>query len=366
MYSEIGSLGLSLIRKITDLWAGAKADSLIDYTQVGRVEPIVLIDADVLFSEALPEVQQSLLSIFAGYYLQAVALSCSVGKVDVMRHLDKLNPRRNPSDSAANTMGWLLAQESYTHRLPMPEKQNHIMAMEAEQDDINKETPSNVGFGKDTVTSLKELANLSVGKMFAVEITDGLHKATIPISIRLMASSLPTESLIHILSIGNQDNSAKERYHGWKSGRLEFIKDLCFCQDLIDAHRKTVMHDKDGVYSNLLSRQRGNQLSTILSGNPTVASASNLVVMSSETVAQLELRLDGKFSDFKIRERIYQKSYIMIVVVIDKAWERATFYSRGINGSTEVSLRDMKSSNKGGADVSDILRAYQLSNSPSL
>lgn len=440
MFTEIGTaLGLSTIRKITDLWRGAKADSLIDYTQVGRVEPIVLIDADALYVESLSEVQQSLLSIFAGYYLQAVALSTTVGRVDVMRHLDKLNPRRNPVDSAADSVGWLLATESYKDALPMygvanmfaleaeaekrdsreerenakfdfdasnvyakramdadqmrqraeeaqrnyefnKEKFGHDKAMSMAQHelqkqglDINKQklkdtySASEMSIGRDTLAAIKELSNLSVGKMLSVEITDGLHKASIPISIRLMASSLPTASLIHILSHGSKDNSFKERYHAWKSGRIAFIRDLCLCQDLIDIHRKNLMADKDGIYSNLVKRQRGNQISTLVSGNPSVATASNLIIMTSDSVAQLELRLDGKMSDFHIREKVFKDTYIMIMAVIDKQWDRVTFYHRGISMPTQVGVKDLKSSNKGGGpDVSDILKAYQFGNAPSL
>lgn len=488
------SIGLATVRKIADMWKGGKADSLIDYTQIGRVEPIVLIDADAMYYEQLGEVQQSLLSIFSGYYLQAVALTTTVGKVDVMRQLDKLNPSRNPVDSGIDTIGsiagFMLAQESYTHALPMygqkpslamedisdeekeqwardkhqfatnsdefaknsdninfmdydlkrrnhesdrefkerdaafkerqanatdaknsadnafknrqadasdakdraaaaeaqrnyehnREKFGHEKAMGLAKQEMEKAglelnqqkhrdtySASEMSIGRDTLATIKEMSNLSVGKMLSVEITDGLHKASIPIAIRLMASSIPSASLIHILSHGNKDNSAKERYHAWKSGRISFIRDLCLCQDLIDTHRKNLMADKDSLYANLLKRQRNNQLSTVVSGNPSIATASNLVVMTSETVAQLELRLDGKLSDFHTRERVFKETYIMILVVIDKQWDRVTFYHRGLAFPTQVGIRDLKASNKGsGPDVSDILKAYQFGNAPSL
>ena len=475
---KLANVGLSAIRKITDLWKGARSDSLIDYTQVARVEPIVLIDTDCLYLDSLSEVQQSLLSIFAGYYLQAVAISTSVGKIEVMRHLDKLNPRRNAGDSAADTMGWLLAEENYKHCLPTFQKKVALesIGLEDTHDSNEKEsawgnmdandretiyrrdahnkhmdstasranarrdeerkdrkeqsdaakfdfdatmkyrdadfkdaaeatrvkeaqrqyefnekkfghdkaqaifkeemeraglqlrkderqdklTASEVGFGKDTMKDLKELANLSVGKMFSVEITDGLHKANIMVSIRLMASSLPSNSLVHILSIGSQDNSAKERYHSWKAGRLEFIKDLCLCQDLIDAHRKNLMADKDGIYTNLLKRARGNQLSTILSGNPSVATASNIVILSNTTAESLEVKTNLKLSDFHSREKIMKDTYVMLLVIIDKEWDRITIYSRGLHQSTSVGIKDLKVANSNkGIDASEIMKIYQ-------
>ncbi|EKD22686.1 MAG: hypothetical protein ACD_84C00011G0003 [uncultured bacterium] len=378
MSFSVAEIGINSVRKILDLWRGTKFDSLIDYTRTSRVEPIVLIDTDALYLDSLPEVQQSLLSIFAGYYLQAIAISTTVGKIDVMRHLDRLNPHRNAGDSAEHTMGYLLAEESYKDGLPMHGSQKVALEATPEQaadqnlrmkqlERNDKLTASEMSFGRDTMKDLKELANLSVGKMFSVEITDGMHKASIPVSIRLMASSLPSANLIHILSLGSQDNSMKERYHAWRSGRLEFIKDLVLCQDLIDAHRKNLMSDNDGIYTNLIKRARGNQLSTIVSANPSVATASNMIIMTNTTAEELEVQINGKLRDFKTRERLFADSYLMIAVIVDKQWERVTFYHRGLNAATEVSMRDLKASNKGsGPDVSEILAAYRVGNSPSL
>lgn len=455
MSLDLGTIGLSAIRKITDLWAAGKSDSLIAYTQVARVEPVVLVDADCLYLESIGQVQQSLLSMVTGYYLQAIAISSTVGKIEVFRHLDRLNPSRNPMNSAADSAGWLLAQEAYTHRLPVPGDTGRLaleqLALEANHRNNNQNTEardalasakfdfdvnnvyyereerkkdsasreaerqeraadakrnydlnvdkfgqekayrlaqqelqkhglrlqeqkrddtlatSSQGFGRDTMGTLRELADLSVGKIFNVELTDGLHSATIPISIRLMASSMPSASLVHILSLGSEDNSVKERYHGWRSGRLSFWKDLVACVDIIDAHRKNLMADKDGVYSNLVKRTRSNQLATLFSGNPSVASSSNIVVISNTTAEELERKINGQLKDFKTREAIFKKTYLMIMAVIDKQWERVTFYYRGINGATEVGVRDLKAANKGsGPDVSDILRAYSLGNSPTL
>jgi hypothetical protein len=414
-------IGLSAIRRITDLWQAGKSDSLIDYTAVSRVEPIALVDADVLYEEMLPEVMQSLQSIFTGYYLQAVAISNTIGKIDVVRHLDRLNPSRNGMNNAMLAgQGWLMATESYKHKLPVPgdepaleqlaleatniDQANYDLAVDKYNLDVDtaeiqrqqhdekmayskqKDAMSHInqrdqidiamdktygsseqGFGRDTMATMKELTNLSVGKMFTVEISDGLHRASIPVSVRLMASSMPTNSLVHILSAGNQDLTVKERYHAWKSGRLSFVKDLIFCQDLIDAHRKNLMADKEGIYSTILRRSRGNQLSTIVSGNPSVATASNLVVISGDSAAKLELQINGKLRDFRTREKIFKATYMMIMVVIDKQWQRATFYHRGIALATEVGVRDLKVANKGnGPDVSDILKAYQMGNAPSL
>ncbi|MNU19707.1 hypothetical protein D3C71_79400 [compost metagenome] len=373
------NIGLGGVRKVADALRASTSDSLISYTRPTRVEPITLLDADLVYHEGISDVMQSLQSIFTGYYMQAVAISTNVGRIDVTGHLDRLNPNRDVGGNAASSMGWLLAAENYKDRLPT---YSNPIAMEAIGDDMRElkdraydnfkskvlePGEEGAGFGKDAIKDAKEVANLSVGKLVEITLQDGNHKASIPVSIRLMVSAMPSESLVHILSLGGKDVSAKGRWHAWRAGRLEFIKDLILCQDLITAHRSNLIKDKDGVYTAMTQRASGNKLSTLLSGNPSVATASNLVVISRETANRIELDNNMKFSRFQDREKLFKPTYVMILAVVDKQWERVTFYHRSVNGETTVSMRDLKISNRGsGPDVSDILKAYQLGNAPSI
>ena len=470
MSFDLSSIGLTSIKKALNFLHAAKTDSLIEYTQPARVEPIVMIGGDCLFTEALPLVQQSVLSLFAGYYLQAVAINASVGKVSVHKTLDKLNPSRSASAAVLSGSSWIMAQEAYRDRLPTfndPRTKNDQVAFEAldrdqianaqlelnyktfdlneskyfyerglKEDDVKRriveadrnyelnlkkfdaeradqlrreelerqkivadkdkdsflreqarigndnaaarlkidqdrynddKSRSSLSFGKDTTRDLKELADLSVGKIFMVDIEDGLHRLQLPVSIRLMASSLPPKQLVHILSHDSKDTSVKERFHAWRSGRLEFWRDIVACSDLIDAHRDTIMKDKTGIYSDILKRNRTNQFAALLSGDPSIATASNIAIISDDTASQIEDEIGGRLHDFKTRQKIFAKTYLMFLVVIDKQYERVTFYHRGINQATELGVRDLKASQKGnGPDVSDILRAYTMGQNPRL
>ena len=470
MSFDLSSIGLTSIKKALNFLHAAKTDSLIEYTQPARVEPIVMIGGDCLFTEALPLVQQSVLSLFAGYYLQAVAINASVGKVSVHKTLDKLNPTRSASATVLSGSSWIMAQEAYRDRLPTfndPRTKNDQVAFEAldrdqianaqlelnyktfdlneskyfyerglKEDDVKRriaeadrnyelnlkkfdaeradqlrreelerqkivadkdkdsflreqarigndnaaarlkidqdrynddKSRSSLSFGKDTTRDLKELADLSVGKIFMVDIEDGLHRLQLPVSIRLMASSLPPKQLVHILSHDSKDTSVKERFHAWRSGRLEFWRDIVACSDLIDAHRDTIMKDKTGIYSDILKRNRTNQFAALLSGDPSIATASNIAIISDDTASQIEDEIGGRLHDFKTRQKIFAKTYLMFLVVIDKQYERVTFYHRGINQATELGVRDLKASQKGnGPDVSDILRAYTMGQNPRL
>ena len=354
------SIGINAIRDAVGVIAAARADSLIEYAKPARVEPLCLVDADVLYNEATFDTMQALQSMFAGYYLQAIALSAHIGNVSVMGTLDKFNPSRDPLTSAANGNLFnmaagavaMLSQESYKDALPAYGKQ---VALE-----------DGVGVGKDAVKDAKEVASLSVGKMLSVEVSDNGQKGVIPVALRLIAIDTPTDALVHILSLGNKETSMKERYHAWRSGRIEFFRDFLLCLDLIEAHKKNLMNDSNGTYSNIIKRQRTNTLSAIVSGNPSVATASNMVITSSHTIAQLELEINAKFSDFRIREKLFKETSLMIVAVLDPQWDRVTFYHRSLPEVTSLPFKALKQSTKGdGPDIAEILKAYQLGNAPS-
>lgn len=347
----------------------AKNTSLVEFTSAARVEPLTIVGSDCIHLEYLPEVLQSLQSIFSGYYLQAIALTATIGNVKVMKILDRLNPNRTPTLGSFNNESlkdnWRLSTEAYKHRLPTT---TNKIACESEKEDFK------TNLDKDSIENVRDLSNLSVGKLLKVNIItntvgpDGKKECyDIPVSIRLMVSQLPEASITHLLSMDTEDVSIKERYHAWRAGRIDFVKDLIFCQDLITEHKKALMQDKEGTYNEIIGRVNKNKQAGFISNNPSLAMASNLFVISDVTAKNVEDKMGGKLSTYSVRQKIFDSTYIMILVVIDRHSERITFYHRGISAFTTVGLRDIKISNgKSGPDIGDILKAYTLGNSPSM
>lgn len=379
---------------LQDILRSGKGDSLVEYTKTTRVEPLVFVDDQLVHLDYMPPIMQSLSAIFAGYYLQALAISMNVGRIDTVKLLDRLNPNRDPLlnsegfiDAGLSAMRKALpSNEAYRFALPAPGKGLEVYGEHARRDlpaaglealnipagygqgqvlESNDETETD--FGNNTVSHLQENINLSVGRLLEVEITDGQHRATIPVAVRLIAAPMSSDNLVHILTVAKQPTSGKERYHGWRSGALTFIKDLIFCQDLIDEHRKNLMADATDQYKNTLSRSHKNTLSAIVSGRLSLANASNMLVLSAGTASKVEANLGGRLKDFKFREAIFKKTYAMLIVVVDTNWERVTIYTRSIETPTQHSIKEMKAAGgRKDIDVAEILKAYQLGTNPTI
>lgn len=391
-----------------------KTDSLVRFTRATRVEPIALVDQRLVHLPYMGDVMQTMSSIFIGYYLQAVSLAVNVGRINVIRLLDSLNPHRDVADASAAFLTdslsgkkpKFLSTESYTFGLPSLESVEQDPFIEAAtsraakkqkeledqmtflkdlastnkakklaeewQGDVGKEVnPTGIkGFinNEDKLQKLvTEATNLSVGKLIEVTIDDEGKKATFPIMVRVISTIVNGPTLVHILSDQSRwYATAKERFHMWRAGQLEFVRDLVLCQDLIDEHRRALLNDKSGAYKEILERRAGNAVASAMTGTPSVATASNIVVLSKQSAKEIEQATGGRFTDVKFRNRLFDRSYVMLMAVIDPEWEQITIYHRGIALPTEMMLKELKATNKGtGPDISEILKAYQLGQSPS-
>jgi hypothetical protein len=410
--------------------AGGDADSLVSYTKPARAEPITLLDSGAVNLPYTRDVLIGLTSLYAGYYLQAVALMVGVGRINVIKMLDQLNPERSGPKADAGYLleqslsslaesSHLFSKESYQFGLPSIKKNGFgleayrealrsdenlnrqlNMALESTSmaDEVDKlvnkgqkpsathskffkknekgelvpiDGDSNVNFGK-SAQDISDVPNLAVGKMLEVNIEDGGAKASFPIAVRLIVNSVDPETLIHILGDGVKDSSTTERYHAWRSGAIS-LADMIFAIDAIDAHRSTLMKDKSGSYAEIQRRRRNNGLTTLRSGiadaktRTSIGTASNIVVMTEETQKKLERQANIRFSNASQRKALFEMSYLMFIAVIDTEWEHVTFYTRGIALPTELTVKQIQNSAKGnGPDVTEILKAYKLGSAPSL
>ena len=402
----IGKAALSfLLSAVKPLMESQKADSLVNISQPARVEPITMIDQRVLPLPYTGDLLHSLVSLFAGYYLQAAALQMNIGSVNTIRLLDQLNPNRT-SQSLLKISGPGLESshtvaDSYLFALPRRRAafglesyglnpNENRSALEAFKDNLsegsysasakagpatvdatgdgvdltlnpNQQNVGKVEFGRNAIQDIHQSAPLSVGKMLEVKVTDGDKVLNIPISVRLQSVPVDSSVLAHILSDGTKNITWKERWNAFRAGELEFWRDLVLASDLVDEHRKVLMKDKTGAYREILARRRGNATKALSSGTPSLATASNLMVLSSATAKEVERKVLGKLSDVATRDKIFKMSYLMILAIIDADNEMVTFYHRGINLPTVVSVKELKVANKGnGSDVGDILQKLLL------
>lgn len=350
--------------------------SLTDVAKLTRAEFFTVIDNDCLNIDFLSDVKQSALNIAIGYYLQAIAVLGAVDSAKVTNTLARVTPTAtpvyNPSAGGSSIMfskesyasgrdgtidgTFKLAAESYQWKLPL------------NSDALSLEAKDGGGGGFREVGFLNSSSNLSVGKMVEVTLSDSEDsnsKVKLPVSFKLSVSTSPSDAIVSALSLDNRNTTMTERYHAWRMGDISFWKDFILCQDMIKERKKLMMSNKNGAIHKMIERSNSGRITGLMNGKPSMAAATAIFMMSSTTAEELETKLSGSLSSVNIRNKIFQSGHMMLLVVIDKAYEQVTFYHRDIAEPTVLTLRDMKMANKDtGPNLTDIMKAFMMGNSP--
>lgn len=356
---------LELVSNIPNFVRGAKADSLLDYTAATRVEPITIVDTGLWNQPYIGDVMQSALTLFSSLYLSAVGLSTTINGVSVSRKLEQFNPKRDPINGLADTVARLVSVEQYQFGLPTMSKVAKEGFTIDKLIDGNKETVQ-VGtkLSKDNLQVLRENSNLSVGKSLMVDFTANGETASAQVLVRLNTIPAPGLAIKNILCAGAEDRTLKERGYAVKAGQLRFFQDLIGCADLLDARRKAILNDPTGLYAQSIRDQRKNALTGWLTGKPSVASASNIVIISQATAVSIERQLTIRLEDPKQRNRIFAKSGMMVLYVVDEEFQQVEIYYRNIDKPTRMSVENMKNANKGSSDIKSLVDLMAQNKAP--
>lgn len=340
--------------------------SLTAITKLTRAEPLTIISNDCANLEYLPDVLNTVCSIYAGYFLQAVSMLTRVNNVEVVRILDRLNPDRDNTGfllqgrhAAIENIDNLL-KGSYKHSLPT----KALMAMEATDES------SKAMIDSTNQKVIYEVANLAIGKLLNVAISvknpEGCDETVnVPVSVRLCPAILNDESLTHIFTHRKEDTGIVERYHSWRSGRISLISDMIFCQDLINEYRRAVMADKTGTLSEITRRVNNARAFGLLTKNPSLAVASNIYVLSKGSAQAIEAKTGMRFNNPKNREKLLEGTYAMVIAVIDEEWEQVTFYFNGIAYPSSMKINTLRNASKGkGPDIGDVMKTLLEGRAP--
>lgn len=368
---------------LTATKASVRVSSLADLAKPCRVEPITLIDQSIADQPYVVDLMKLTVSLFAGYYLQAVNMVMGVGKIDTLKVFDALNPERSLGGLAfENYKGAVYDPSTYTNGLPSLEAFSRPMERgliaeysqekfeAAWRDDApmrasieksgteDTDTPPRNSISSNDAHKIYEAENLAIGKLLNVDVSSDGEKKKLPVLVKLIPAVVPSDTLVQIFTGGGRDTWA-HRMFLVKSGQIKFWRDFVMGQDMIDAHMKAMMSDRNGVYKSIMDRRRNNVAKSVQTGRLSLADASNVAIISASTMKKSANVLFAKIDDKNMRDKIFDNSYLLMLMVVDERWGRVTIYHRGVDLSTSYRIEDVKMAEKSkGQDITEIFKLF--------
>jgi hypothetical protein len=384
---DAGAVGRDLMATVlTAAKSMSSISSLADVTKPLRVEPITIIDQSIADQPYIQDLLKLSVSLYAGYYLQAVNMVFGVGKIDTLKVFDTLNPERSGASALGfeNFRAAVYEPSTYANGIPSLEafskpmrqgliaeysEEKYVASLEyhasLEAEDPNADKRDQKG-GKEPVHSMSssdggkiyEAENLAIGKLVNVTVKSGGEEAKLPVTIKLIPAVVPSDTITHIFTAGGRDTWA-HRLFLVKSGQIKFWRDFVMGQDMIDAHMKALMSDRTGVYKTILDRRRNNVAQAIASGRLSLADASNIAIISSTTMKQSANTLYAKMDDINVRKKFFDNSYLLMMMTVDERWGRVTIYHRGVDMASSWRIDDIKVAEKNkGQDITEIFKMF--------
>lgn len=349
----------------------AIADSYISFTKPFVVNPITMVDQTLEFDEDLSVILSTANLVFASYYTLALQADSTLGGVNVRQKLDKFNPERKMS--IPSMKGIMISNEAFYAGLPSlesgvqyseeavidPTDPKSQLKEEVDLLELKKrqaELTSNKAEIKDITP--KENKNLFLGRTFSVTLQEGVETINITVVIRLMTEVIDKESMVHMLSLGKYAYRAIDRFKRWRTGTISFA-DLFLCRDILDAHRRALKHDQSGIYRDITNRGLNNAVAALQSKQASVGTNSGIAIISEDTARDIEFRIGDKLDKASVRDRVFQSLNLMLLFVYDPAYGHVTMYQRGLNYSSESTIKEMKGGTDKadkGADISELFK----------
>lgn len=341
--------------------------SLIDDTRSARVEPITIVSSDLINEPYIVKILQTTLNIVTGFYLQAVNLgSIKVNGVKAGDFLKRYNPTPTPILESYRKTAILRDDSAYKYGLPSLE------------DNISGNLGKNI---EDPNLSVGQIVNVNIG------VTDDNNKITnytIPVMVKLSTAVMAPQLIVNLLTNQSIDKSLAGRFKQWQEGQISFIKDLILANDLIDSEKQLLTKKGYDAYKEILNRVNTNRLKllaysldTVLSDsndlakdlenkthNNLAAVASNIVIVSSDVINEIEATLGNKITSTRFRDVIFSNLYMMILIVVDKDWQRITIYYRNISEPTILPIKALGKSKNSGEVILDVLQSLISGTTP--
>lgn len=374
-----------------------KADqSLVSMSQMVRVEPMCLVDSTLRSSESLNDIQNTILNMFASFYVQSVTLSLIDKEVKVSDKIGAFGTKTGAQgensakitksdilnvfkDSAIETIDAITSTEEFTPmtyrfinesldkgRINPFTKETHVSSLESKDGDL--------------VNALKEVKDegrLSVGKIIGITIRDKqkisdkdgnvkevVYETMVPIGVRLMTGFIRNDHMLDLLAI--KDLSALERQIGYSTGRLSLIKDIIFCRDLYHQFRKNLIIDKNGYLKTTLNNRAQTVVDQIHTGKKRTTGITSIAVMASSTAKAIEGRMNIKLDKFSQRTQFMEQTGMMIMAIVDEDYRMVKFYFHSIEKALESSYSDLKRASKTEPNIGEMIQALSMGNAPRL
>ena len=326
--------------------------SLPEFLKSTNVEPICLIEKNLAYQDFAEDIVSTALDLTALMYLQVFSrlMTVDIDAVRVTRMLEKLATERD-------VLGSMAAVESDSIDILS-------LGLEADTDDLTN--PKGMETQSKLYAPITDNNQLSVGKLLACTVTNGKEKLEIPVNVRLRTKEIQPALVKDIFEANYADLNIARRIKLWGLMEMTFLEAIT-ASDVVAKQERIRMADKDGLIQSHFMNAAKDAGYSAITGEVPINRASGILIISDDTAAMISRTTRLRLTRYQDREKFFEGTAAMMIIVVDAANEVADFYFRGFkDGSTETFRKLQRSGGKGGQDLTPVIKDMLSGSVPTL
>lgn len=217
--------------------------------------------------------------------------------------------------------------------------------------------PKNVNLPSGRVIQVKFGSDKSTGNSFSVNLY-----------LQLTPTFIPSEVASQFIGL-NFAPSFRQRWMQASAGEISFIKDLIFGQDMRKRRRKAMKQDSTGSLRDMIERQENSLSNSWLKlalVQPERQNIANTILIFEKSNFEKACSAAGlRFKDYNSRQKFFNKTFAMMLHVVDPMFNKVTSYYHGLNAVSEFTFDQIKrNSRTENIDLMQVMKAYAQGMAP--
>ena len=342
----------SLAKMIYEIYstynASENADSLTKYSKSSSVVSQVYVESRLVEEDIMVPLLSVLNQIYTGYVLTALQMNNLVHNYRVVR------------DTLAS-----VTTEAFTDIF---DEIDSVFSLD---------TPVSISIEASSVVELeKKMNHLAAGKIVEFDFIVGNDNSdkpitvTVPIHISLLPREVTSVVADAFLTL-NFAQSIERRWAKVKAGEIRLFRDFLLSRDLISKYAKAIYQDDSNALKTMFdqkNKSRMKQFDKMTRGKGIGSNniASSMLIFEKKTFEKAAHEGGFDFTRPTDREKFFNASLAMIVVVVDTMYDSIDMYYNGLDKSSTFSYRVIEKSGaaKDGVDMKLLMTTLAKGSAP--
>lgn len=308
------------------------------------ISPLVLFEQSLMHQDYMTDLMTIVNLRDIRDALTHINFQSKVGDIRIAELVDSINPNR--------TSGFLCYQGAEAYRPPRGSVLAQIEDGTVGQKDDqpargrdDKEKPQDkTSFESSEFKGLGEYSPLAMGRTVNACISYDGKTTNFPLTFRQIPVPAPTAGLEKMFEAVRNGDGWSVRIKEFKAGGITW-PELLNGVDEIRREFKIRTQDMTGYYKEATAREARNRVESIRTGNVSMNSLANTIIMTKETADLIEANIGITFGGSKM-DQIRKSVKANTIVVVDDRRSVFTFYSMSSNLPEKYNLAGIKQKSK--------------------